>query len=177
MTFHKRIFRDANHLSICSDLKKKLKWSVCDLSMVGNAVPDIIVANDVGTTALIEIKVPGTGRFYLSQLRFLATWKGLAGFAATTQDVINILDHPDEFGLTSRQRCVILDIVAEDLAQNTKRGTASLGKEQITVKKFEALFAEKMKDVVPAWQCSLCKHPKHGTGYCEIVGCDCLLIK
>lgn len=138
---HTRVFRDANHLEIVKDLRK-VAYSVIDLAAVGNGVPDIVVANQNGNTALVEIKLP-TGRFYLSQLRFLANWAGYCGFAETTQDVKNIVDSPDDHSLNKRQREVILEIVAEDLADIGRRGKASLGKEQITVKKFEKIFATK----------------------------------
>lgn len=143
---HTRVFRDGNHLEILHDLRK-LHYSCCDLAAVGSSCPDLVVANSQGNTALIEIKMPdGVGRFYLSQLRFLATWKGYAGFASSTDEARNIVDYPEQYSLTPLQREIILEIVAEDLADVGRRGRASLGKEQITIKKFEKIFATKIAE-------------------------------
>ena len=138
---HTRVFRDSNHLPIVADLRRD-NYGVIDCAALGQSIPDIVVANQDGNTALVEIKLP-EGRFYLSQLVFLAKWQGYCGFAQTTQDAKNIVDSPDDYSLNKRQREVILGIVAEDLTDVGRRGKASLGKEQITVKKFERLFEEK----------------------------------
>lgn len=108
MAHFRRVHRDANHLPIVRDLKR-LGYSVGDLAMVGSHFPDLIVASS-RVTALIELKLP-TGKFRLGQLEFLATWKGVAGFAETLDDCVNLMEDPGSHGLSWGERQIILNIV------------------------------------------------------------------
>jgi prenyltransferase beta subunit len=71
---------DLNHTKIMRMLESAY-FSVCDLSMVGNDCPDLLVAKN-GVDRLVEIKTPSPGRMkhdqQLSegQKDFQASWRG-----------------------------------------------------------------------------------------------------
>lgn len=107
---HNKVSRDANHVEIVNDLRKRA-YKVVDLAAVGNSIPDIIVA-DAFVTALIEIKMPKSN-VYISQLEFLARWPNVAGFAQTTDDVLAIMSDPAGHALSYEEKQIILMICAE----------------------------------------------------------------
>ena len=133
MKFHK-VSRDANHLEIVKDLKK-FSYKVIDLAAVGHSVPDIIVS-DENTTALVEIKL-STGWFYLGQLEFLATWPGVAGFAETLQDVLNLMREPEKYRLSEHEKRIILQICCQ-FRNDVKRAQTQ---PRVTVNKFNKMMA------------------------------------
>lgn len=142
MAWGRKVFRDANHLDIVMDLRKCGK-SVIDLAAVGNSCPDIVAA-DRRVTALIEIKMR-TGVFYLDQLEFLAKWPGVAGFAETTEDAIDIMDKP-ECRLTEDEKMMIRNIVIrarqEVVERAEKKGTVAPKNPKMLVTQFEKRFRE-----------------------------------
>lgn len=139
MGYHfKRVLRDKNHISIVGKLKRR-KYGVVDLAAVGSSVPDIIVSNGV-TTALVEIKM-SDGWFYLAQLEFLATWPGIAGFAETLEDVLDLMEHPETKALSVKERQAILKVVAylrEEVTQHGKKRDTK--QPRVLVTKFKKLY-------------------------------------
>lgn len=133
-----RVFRDANHLEIVKELKRR-GYAVVDLAAVGQNVPDIIVA-DATVTALVEIKLP-TGWFSLGQLEFMANWPGIGGFAENVQDVEKLMVAPNVHRLSQSDKDAILAICAELRADELR----DQRQPRIKVTKFTKLF-EQMRD-------------------------------
>jgi len=134
MAWKTKVTRDANHPGIVKDLTTKYDKKVVDLAAVGHGVPDIIAADDF-CTVLVEIKMP-TGRFYLTQLEFLADWPGRAGFAETTEDVLRLMHDPDA-ALNAFERIAIKAIV-DQLRSESKSINERMPR--VAVRKFEKLF-------------------------------------
>ena len=129
---------DRNHTEIVKALRS-IGCSVTELDKLGNSVPDLLVSMSPDKTLLLEVKVP-TGKFYVAQLRYLATFKGFCAFAETIEEAIKVCRNPAKFALSEKDKLKVLKIV---MAYESK----SVSKQpQITVAKFDKEFAELNKE-------------------------------
>ena len=91
---HKYGKRDANQLSIISDLRR-LGCTVLDLASVGSGCPDILVGN-CGVNYLFEIKTRHKPAWKISkltadQIDFFKTWDGQKARIETVEQAIKII--------------------------------------------------------------------------------------
>ena len=109
--------RDKNHKEICQALQS-VGWMVQDVSGVPNFV-DVIATN--GDNWLIEIKRI-TEKILLSQVEFLANWKGNSVILTSPDDVLNFSRFRESFkyAITSDRQSAALLAKAIKFKQATK---------------------------------------------------------
>jgi Holliday junction resolvase len=140
MRYHKKVNRDANHKEI-ADALERAGYSVIDLAMVGDSVPDILAARNA-VCVLIEIKHP-EGKFSLDQLSFLANWRGHSAFASSIDEALQVMRDPERFSLTEKEKRRILQIVIkreQELTLKRHNGQKADDKPRIRVSAFEKEF-------------------------------------
>ena len=131
--YTKKRHLDANHKPIVNALKQ-IGCSVGESDAVGKSFPDLVVSLNPNKTVLIEVKQPD-GQLSITQLRFLAEWKGYSAFASTELEAINAVRFPEAFALSERDKLKILQIVLR-YEEKTKAKYP-----QIRVTTFEKEFA------------------------------------
>lgn len=94
MSYNKKV--DANQAKIVHELKA-LGLTVCDLSAVGQGVPDLIVGFQ-GVNLLVEVK-NSRGVLTSSQKEWHERWKGKVVVAYYTHDILyafaELVEYPD----------------------------------------------------------------------------------
>lgn len=105
--------RDRSHVKIVHELRA-MGFSVADLASIGMGIPDILIASK-HCTALVEIKEPD-GILYLSQLLFIANWKGNALIAQTSDEITRAIAY-DAF-LTAKEKERVLEVVTKYAAKS-----------------------------------------------------------
>ncbi len=134
MRFH-RVTRDKNHLAIAAELRQR-GFSVGDLSAQGQGFPDIIVSRE-NLTVLMEIKMPDAG-IYVSQIEFLSTWKGYAGFVRTIDEALEMMRKPSVFCLDADEKDKMAQIAVRCRAKSKDKSKNP----QIKVTEFDKLMKE-----------------------------------
>jgi Holliday junction resolvase len=100
--------KDANHNDIENALRS-IGCDVCSTHTVGNDYPDLL-AHLNGKAVFIEIKTEA-GAFDISQLRFLATWRGYTAFVKNAEEAIKVMREPHLYALSERDKMRVLKIV------------------------------------------------------------------
>jgi Holliday junction resolvase len=100
---------DANQKEIVRELKQR-GYAVEDFAKVGGGVPDLLVAKN-GVTIAVEIKRTIVGKFKIGQLEWLATWKGLCGYASTTDAIEKMFQYPTIYCFSKADKAAILEFI------------------------------------------------------------------
>lgn len=132
---HRKVTRDRDHLTIMHGLRA-YGYGVADLASQGNAFPDLIAAKN-NVTVLLEVKTPGA-KFYISQLEFLSTWKGYAGFVTTLDEAVQMMTAPHIYCLDPDEKDKMAQIALRYRAKTKAKNP------QIGVAVFERLMKEKV---------------------------------
>jgi hypothetical protein len=125
---------DANHFEIANGLKA-YGYGVTDMAAVGGGMTDLLVSDGkTKVTVAMEIKT-SAGRLKLSQLKFLADFKGYSAFVSTLDEAVSVMRYPQLHCLSEQyKQAMIKFLIRWEPDARTKQKTTN---PQILVKTFE----------------------------------------
>lgn len=94
---------DGNHKQI-ADALRRAGYSVGETSACQN-LTDLIVTGGNNSTCLMEIKTEDKdAKFYISQIEFIARWKGYVVFVTSQEQALSVMRSLDLYALTAKQK-------------------------------------------------------------------------
>lgn len=125
---------DANHTEIATGLRT-CGYGVTDLAAVGGGMTDLLVSDGkTKNTVAMEVKTP-TGRFKLSQLKFLTNFKGYSAFVSSLPEARAVMMDPGKYCLSEAYKTAMKKfLIRWEPEARIKQKTAN---PQILVKTFE----------------------------------------
>lgn len=142
MKHARKVSLDANHTEIAGGLRA-MGYGVTDLAAAGGGMTDLLVSDGkTKITVALEIKT-AAGRLKLSQLKFLAHFKGYAAFVSTMEEAVKVMTEPAENCLSDDYKLAIAKFLMrwEPVARQKQKTSNP----QILVKTFEREIIKLLK--------------------------------
>jgi hypothetical protein len=134
MKTKRKVSLDANHTEIVNGLKK-YGYGITNLAASGNGVSDLLVSDGkTKVTVAMEIKTE-SGRLKLSQIKFLANFKGYSAFVSTLIEAVAVMCSPEKYCLSEKYKQTMMKfLIRWEPKARIKQKTTN---PQILVKTFE----------------------------------------
>jgi hypothetical protein len=108
---NKKSHRDKNHFDVISGVAS-CGYQVIDTAGQGGGFGDFIGCSTAAKVVIFEIKDPD-GELMLSQLEFLANWRGYVGIVETAEQAIRILRDPASQAISERYKRSMMKLIIQ----------------------------------------------------------------